>query len=143
MFAVEQQCVYTDLDGRDCEAATRHLWIDGDPAAPTVSASLRVLAQPDGSPKIGRIATAPAARSQGLASRLIDAALDVIGLGGVVVLDAQVRLASWYGRWGFERSGPDFDEDGIRHTPMRRLGLPVVVIRPPADPISLRRPKNR
>ncbi|MDZ8162286.1 GNAT family N-acetyltransferase [Microbacterium aquimaris] len=35
-------------------------------------------------------------------------------------LDAQARLASWYGRFGFEVAGAPFEEDGIPHVPMAR-----------------------
>ena len=120
VFAIEQDCVYADLDGRDCEPRTEHLWVDGRPEAPTVAACVRLLVQPDGSRKLGRVATASAERGRGLAASLIDAALGLVPDGTPTVLDAQVRLAPWYSRWGFERAGADFDEDGIRHTPMRR-----------------------
>ena len=120
VFAVEQNCVYSDLDGRDYEPGTEHLWIDGRPEAPTVAACVRLLVQPDGSRKLGRVATDAVERGRGLAGSLIDAALGLVPEGTATVLDAQVRLAPWYSRWGFERAGADFDEDGIRHTPMRR-----------------------
>ncbi|HEY1485360.1 MAG TPA: GNAT family N-acetyltransferase, partial [Micromonosporaceae bacterium] len=33
VFVVEQNCPYQDIDGRDLEAGTRHLWLaDADPA---------------------------------------------------------------------------------------------------------------
>ena len=38
----------------------------------------------------------------------------------VVVLGAQAHLADWYARFGFERDGADYVEDGIPHVPMRR-----------------------
>lgn len=120
VFAVEQNCVYADLDGRDCEPGTEHLWIDGHPEAPTVAACVRLIVQPDGSRKLGRVATAASERGRGLAASLIDTALGLVPHGTPTVLDAQVRLAPWYSRWGFERAGADFDEDGILHTPMRR-----------------------
>jgi ElaA protein len=36
------------------------------------------------------------------------------------VLDAQSYLVGWYERFGFAVTGPEFLEDGIPHTPMRR-----------------------
>src|SRR3954462_10119303 len=68
VFVVEQQCPYPELDGRDAEPATVHLWFeeDGD-----VLATIRVL-DDGGSRAIGRVATAVTARGRGLAARLID-----------------------------------------------------------------------
>lgn len=120
VFAVEQACVYTDLDGRDHEPDTMHLWVDADDQAPTVTACARLLTQPDGGRKLGRLVTSARSRGEGVGGAVIDAALNLVPPGTPVVLDAQVRLADWYGRWGFVRSGADFDEDGIWHTPMRR-----------------------
>jgi ElaA protein len=37
-----------------------------------------------------------------------------------VVLGAQAHLEDYYRRFGFMRSGPNYDEDGIPHLPMRR-----------------------
>jgi ElaA protein len=36
------------------------------------------------------------------------------------VLDAQSHLIGFYARFGFRVSGPEYIEDGIAHTPMRR-----------------------
>ncbi|GAC1593932.1 MAG: GNAT family N-acetyltransferase [Acidimicrobiales bacterium] len=122
VYVVEQQCIYSDLDGRDCEPTTTLLWVDDDAECPTVAATVRLLVEPDGAFRLGRVVTAPAKRDRGLAAALIDAALGLVTVGAAVALDAQIRLAPWYGRWGFARSGPDFDEDGMPHTPMRRDG---------------------
>jgi ElaA protein len=119
VFVVEQACAYLDLDGRDLEPATVHVWADPDPAAETVAAALRVLAEPGDGRRIGRVATAPGWRRKGLAAALMDHALGLCG-DAPVVLDAQAHLAGWYERLGFERSGAEFVEDGIPHVPMRR-----------------------
>lgn len=37
-----------------------------------------------------------------------------------MTLGAQAHLESWYEQFGFRRSGPGYDEDGIPHVPMRR-----------------------
>ena len=117
VFVVEQDCPYLDLDGRDLEPLTRHLWVerDGDPVA-----TLRLL--DDGAAlRIGRVVTAAPARGQGLAARLVAAALELAG-ERPVVLDAQSHLVDWYAAFGFVPSGPGFLDDGIPHTPMRRSG---------------------
>jgi len=116
VFVVEQQCAYPELDGRDLEPNTRLVWAERDG---TVLATLRLLVDADGSARIGRVATSSAARGQGLAGKLMDRALE-LAAGRRVVLHAQSQLVGWYARFGFVRDGPDFDEDGIPHTPMRR-----------------------
>jgi ElaA protein len=117
VFVVEQDCPYLDLDGRDAEPATRHLWVehDGEPVA-----TLRLLDE-GGRLRIGRVATRAAHRGTGLAAALVAAALEIAG-EREVVLDAQSHLVDWYLRFGFEPSGRGFVEDGIPHTPMRRAG---------------------
>ncbi|KQU66407.1 GNAT family N-acetyltransferase [Phycicoccus sp. Root101] len=120
VFVVEQDCPYLDLDGRDLAPRTRHLWIDraGAPVA-----TLRVLDDEadGGALRIGRVATARAWRGRGLAARLVTAVLDGAGERDVV-LDAQSHLVDWYAAFGFVPSGRGFVEDGIPHTPMRRVG---------------------
>jgi ElaA protein len=117
VFVVEQQCPYPELDGRDLETTARQLWIED--GAGEITATLRVVREPDGTARIGRVATAASARGAGLAATLMSHALERIG-DGDAVLDAQEHLEAWYGRFGFERSGPSFVEDGIPHVPMRR-----------------------
>ncbi|GAB2623157.1 ElaA protein [Paractinoplanes abujensis] len=115
VFVVEQDCVYGDIDGRDTEPGTRHLWFERDGE---VRAYLRIL-DDDGVERIGRVVTAPQARGAGLAGRLMDHALTVIG-HRPSVLDAQAHLAKFYTRYGYQQTGPEYIEDGIPHIPMRR-----------------------
>ncbi|WP_433532127.1 GNAT family N-acetyltransferase [Micromonospora sp. CA-263727] len=116
VFVVEQECAYPELDGRDIEPGTRHVWLtlDGAPVA-----YLRILADPGAVARIGRVLVAPAARGGGHAGRLMAAALAEIG-DRPSVLEAQSHLVDFYARHGFTVSGPEYVEDGIPHTPMRR-----------------------
>jgi predicted GNAT family N-acyltransferase len=115
VFVVEQQCPYPELDGRDLEPATEHLWFEADEVP---VATLRVL--DDGAERaIGRVATAAGWRGSGLAARLMEEALASYG-DGPLHLGAQAYLEGWYERFGFRRSGPGYVEDGIPHVPMRR-----------------------
>ncbi|WP_431876347.1 GNAT family N-acetyltransferase [Micromonospora marina] len=116
VFVVEQSCPYPELDGRDVEPGTRHLWLSSDGA---VVAYLRILADPGGVARIGRVVVAPAARGAGLAGALMTEALAVVG-DRRCVLDAQTHLVRFYAGFGFTESGPGYVEDGIPHTPMRR-----------------------
>jgi ElaA protein len=116
VFVVEQECPYPELDGRDTEPGTVHLWFeeDGRPVA-----TIRVLEEAHGR-AIGRVATAASARGRGLAGRLME-----IGIGlcadAPITLGAQAHLEGWYEGFGFRRSGPGYVEDGIPHVPMRRV----------------------
>jgi ElaA protein len=115
VFVVEQKCFYADVDGRDTEPGTRHVWLSrGD----EILAYLRIL-DDGGVERIGRVVTAPAARGGGHAQRLMTEALTVIG-NRPSVLDAQAYLADFYARFGYEQTGPEFLEDGIPHIPMAR-----------------------
>jgi ElaA protein len=115
VFVVEQKAAYPELDGRDLLPDTRHLWFeDGG----EVVAYLRVLLDPGGIRRIGRVVTAAPARGAGLAARLMDAALTG---PGEYVLDAQTYVQGFYARYGFVAEGPEYLEDGIPHIKMRRL----------------------
>lgn len=114
VFVVEQTCAYAELDGRDLEPGTRHVW--AEEAGATV-ACLRVLDDGDAH-RIGRVCTSADQRGRGLARGLIDHVLG--STQGPLVLDAQSHLADWYRGIGFVDDGDEFfDEDAIPHVPMR------------------------
>jgi ElaA protein len=119
VFVVEQECPYPELDGRDLDPATRHFWIasDTDPELPV--ATLRLMAEPGGGFRIGRVCTARGMRGRGLSRRLMEAALAEVG-DAESVLDAQVYAAGLYAAFGFRPVGEEFLEDGIPHVTMRR-----------------------
>ncbi len=115
VFVVEQECSYADLDGRDTEPGTRHVWLArGD----DLLAYLRILDDGD-TERIGRVVTAPEARGAGHAGRLMAHALTVVG-NRPSVLHAQAYLTDFYARFGFAQTGPEYLEDGIPHVPMAR-----------------------
>lgn len=116
VFVVEQKAAYADLDGRDTEPGTRHVWLE---RAGAPIAYLRVLDDPDGRLRIGRVVVAAAARGEGLAGRLMTTALTIVG-DRPSTLDAQSHLATFYARHGYEPSGDEYVEDGIPHLPMSR-----------------------
>lgn len=115
VFIVEQNCPYADIDGRDTESGTVHIWseVDGQMAS-----YLRVLSESDGY-RIGRVCTGIPWRGMGLANRLVQEACRYTG-DAPVRLDAQIDAVKLYLRNGFEVCGPQFIEDGIPHLPMCR-----------------------
>ena len=61
VFVVEQDCPYLDLDGRDLEPATVHLWVEDEAGTPV--ATLRLLDDGDVA-RIGRVVTHPGDQDQ-------------------------------------------------------------------------------
>jgi ElaA protein len=123
VFVVEQACAYPDLDGRDLEPGTRHVYASDGGDRPASSDGpvgyLRVLEEPDGTARIGRVCVASSHRSFGVARSLMERAIADIG-ARVSVLDAQSHLQAWYEHLGYVATGPEFLDDGIPHVPMRR-----------------------
>lgn len=125
VFVVEQECAYLDLDGRDLDDRTEHVFAqDGD----DIAAYLRVLPagldvghslDPAGR-AIGRVVTHPGFRGRGLAGSLLTATVETHS-GSLLTMHAQSHLTEWYARFGFLPCGPEFLDDGIPHTPLRRL----------------------
>lgn len=117
VFVVEQQCPYPELDGRDLDADTRHVWATSSDGR--IVGCLRVLREDDGVLRIGRVCTADFARGTGLGGRLMRTAMELVG-DSECVLDAQTYATGFYAKFGFEPEGEVFLEDGIPHITMRR-----------------------
>lgn len=116
VFVVEQKDPYPELDGRDLEPSAVHVWLArGDEPV----GYLRILSDPDGTARIGRVVVAADARGGGLSGRLMEAALERIG-DRRSVLAAQSHLANFYARFGYEVTGPEFLDGSIPHLPMAR-----------------------
>lgn len=121
VFVVEQSAAYEELDGRDLEPDAELLWAEEDGA---ILATARLLRDADGL-RIGRVATAAEARGRGVASQIMDRALErcaELEPAAPIRLDAQAHLADWYGRFGFRVEGEPYVEDDIPHVPMTRRG---------------------
>jgi ElaA protein len=119
VFVVEQACPYAELDGRDLEDGARHFWLGGNGHPEPVLGTVRLLREPGGDFRIGRLCTTRSARGRGLGRQLMEAALAEVG-DRPCVLDAQEHLADFYRGFGFVGAGDTYDWDGITHLPMRR-----------------------
>lgn len=124
VFAVEQACVYLDVDGLDEAAWHFAAW---SPAHPVPLAYARLL-DPGvkyAEPSMGRVLTTAAARGTGLGRALVRRVLErsagVFPRQGVRI-SAQSRLEGFYREAGFEVVGEPYLEDGIPHTEMLRRG---------------------
>ncbi|WP_344411830.1 GNAT family N-acetyltransferase [Pseudonocardia ailaonensis] len=121
VFVVEQACPYGELDGRDLEDRARHYWLTAHGDEGAVLGTVRLLKEPDGGYRVGRLCTVKTVRGRGLGRQLMEAALAEVG-DGTCVLDAQEHLGDFYRGYGFEATGPAYDWDGVAHLPMRRPG---------------------
>ncbi|WP_204720258.1 GNAT family N-acetyltransferase [Glutamicibacter sp. FR1] len=119
VFIAEQRSCYPDIDGRDLDAGTVHLIVAEDGK---VLSTVRIMDIDSCAPRIGRVATAAEARGRGLAGELMQRAVDLCAPDAQIQLSAQTQLEGWYGKFGFQRSGEDYDDDGIMHLPMIRAG---------------------
>lgn len=115
VFVVEQNCVYQDIDARDSESQTLHLWIEDDHGR--VVSTMRLLSEGESGHRIGRVATLAEARGRGYSGALLRRAIELSG--PPIMLSAQAYLVDWYARFGFEICGDRWIEDGIEHAPMR------------------------
>jgi ElaA protein len=125
VFVVEQNCVYSDIDGQDSNAW--HLFAygctDNDKA---LAGYLRVLLpdEKETDIRIGRVLTTAAFRGIGLGSSMLEQALKHIVAqwpDAAISLHAQAHLQAFYGAFGFEPSSEIHDEDGIPHVWMRSV----------------------
>jgi ElaA protein len=119
VFVVEQAAAYADIDGRDAEPGAELVWAEEDGE---ILATLRILQERDAS-RIGRVATARAARGRGIAADLMRRAVErclEARPTAPILIDAQSHLVDWYARFGFVVEGEPFVEDAIPHRRMRR-----------------------
>ena len=117
VFAGEQGVtVDADRDGRDPEAL--HLVaVDGQ-----VLGTCRMLIEPGGTAKFGRLCVRASARGRGIAAALLDAAEAEARAAGArrIGMHAQTDALGLYGRAGYTPYGERFDEEGIEHLGMEK-----------------------
>jgi len=125
VFAIEQDCVYLDVDGVDPQCWHLAAWSDAPHAQAEPLAYARIVAPgvKYAEASIGRVITTPAARGTGLGRELVGRAVaqaEVLYPGRGIRISAQAHLSRFYGGFGFERVGEEYMEDGIPHVEMLR-----------------------
>ena len=115
VLVVEQNVPYLDLDGRDIEPETIHIWAE---SGTEIVSAVRLVREPDNVWRLGRLCTAHHARGRGIARRLVLRALELAG-DDPVDADTLRQLVPWYESFGFAITGPAFHEVGVPHMPMR------------------------
>ena len=118
VFAVEQNCVYRDLDDKD--QGSYHLmgWSEERLVAYT-----RIVPPGTAYPQasIGRVVTAPAVRRTGAGKLLMERSIsELYRLYGKIPIKigAQLYLRDFYTALGFIQISDVYDEDGIDHIEM-------------------------
>ncbi len=123
VFMWEQQADDEEMDGRDLEPGTVHIWIDDERGC---AAYLRILRNAtaehrDAHRVIGRVAVRADRRGDGLSRRLMERALEVIDADGAAsMLHAQSYVVGLYERFGYVVFGEEYEEAGIAHRSMYR-----------------------
>jgi len=120
VFVVEQQCIFHDMDGADPKAmhllGVQHGELQA--YARCFEAGVKF---PEAS--FGRVLTRSSARGTGLGHALVDQAISAITqVWGpqAIRIGAQMQLAGFYAKHGFEDTGTHYLEDGIPHLEMLR-----------------------
>ena len=118
VFVVEQDCPYSDLDGKDYGA--RHYYYQL--ANNRVIGYVRILDKGVSYKEmaIGRVIIDESYRHLKLGSKIMNEAIDIIkGLGETEIrISAQKHLKSFYGSLGFKQSSEEYLEDNIPHIQM-------------------------
>lgn len=121
VFLLEQRIDEEELDNRDQESSTEHMWIADDAG---VAAYLRVIvddrpAHLDARRLFGRVVVRLDRRGEGLAQVLIERVLERHG-HEAMLLHSQTYIAALYERFGFETFGDVYQEAGLPHVMMYR-----------------------
>jgi predicted GNAT family N-acyltransferase len=118
VFCGEQGVTFEgDRDGLDDEAV--HLVaVEGD----EVVGTCRLLIEPGGTARFGRLCVRPSARGTGVGGLLLAEAEREARAGGArrIGMHAQTDALSLYRRAGFRPYGERFDEEGIEHLGMEK-----------------------
>jgi len=120
IFVVEQNCVFSDMDGLD--PACAHLVVRVDDR---IAGCARLVPPVDVSsmPAIGRVVVAMEHRGTGLGRRLMQAAIAACQTRypeQAIFLCGQQHLEAFYRSLGFDTVGEMYLEDGIPHVDMIR-----------------------
>jgi ElaA protein len=120
VFAIEQNCVYPDLDNKD-QSSWHLMCFENNRLVACTRLLPPGIAYPE--PSIGRVVTSMAVRRTGLGKELLQKSIDCCEniFGKLpITLGAQLYLKKFYESFGFVGSGEVYLEDGIEHIKMTR-----------------------
>lgn len=121
VFAIEQNCVYPDMDNKDQPSHHLMAWKNEKLIAYT-----RII--PPGivyaEPSIGRVVTSPLVRGTGIGKELMKKSIEeTYKLYGKtpIKIGAQLYLQKFYTDLGFRQTSDVYFEDGIKHIEMLKI----------------------
>ena len=118
VFVVEQTCPYPEIDEVDNNELTQHVFLF---KGQQVAAYARCYKKSEQFSAFGRVLVAKQFRGEGLASKLVQTAVDKCKEhwpDKAIMIGAQCYLTGFYQQFGFENVGDDYLEDGIPHQDM-------------------------
>ncbi|WP_084702009.1 GNAT family N-acetyltransferase [Cryptosporangium arvum] len=132
------QGVPVDIERDELDETAVHVGAyEADPAAPAgaqprLVGTGRLVGEPPGPGRVGRMAVRADARRAGVGTAVLRGLERAAMRRGnpEIVLHAQLHAAAFYEKAGYTTAGPEFEEAGIRHVEMRK-DLPLV--RPVTD----------
>ena len=118
VFVVEQQSIYTDLDGMDQSAL--HLCVQEQANDDLLGYTRLRIDESAKVAKIERVVIDQKYRGKGIANQLIEACIDkAISQQLITIkLSAQLEVIPYYEKWGFVAIGDVYDDGGIDHRDM-------------------------
>lgn len=123
VFVVEQNCPYPELDDKDLDAGTLHIFLKKDQKILAYSRVLAPGVSYDGVPAIGRVCVSQTARRLGLGEALVSQAIATCQSswpGRDIYISAQCYLQKFYESMGFVAASEPYLEDDIPHLKMIR-----------------------
>jgi len=119
VFVVEQECIYSDVDGID-DQAVHLIYPSQQGMVPKAYCRIFMPVAPQIEAKIGRVVVDNKYRTEGLGRELMKTAVNWIQNQGIegIRLEAQTYLIDFYSSLGFQVDGKEYLEDGIPHISM-------------------------
>lgn len=120
VFVVEQQSIYTDLDGLDHGAL--HLCAEQHQTNVLLGYTRLRLDDNAKIARIERVVIEQNHRGKGLANQLMQACINesMLQQMTIIKLSAQLNVIAYYEKWGFVASGEIYDDGGIDHREMSK-----------------------
>ena len=118
VFAIEQNCVYPDLDNKDQPAYHLMGW-NNDKLVAYTRIMPPGIAYPE--PSIGRVVTSPSVRGKGIGRQLMEKSVKhIYKIYGItpIKISSQLYLKKFYTDLGFHPTSEVYHEDGIEHIKM-------------------------
>ncbi|MCK7597071.1 GNAT family N-acetyltransferase [Microbulbifer sp. CAU 1566] len=125
VFAVEQESIYQDVDGKDQHAWHLACW-NSESDSPALLAYLRLIVpgKKYAEPSIGRVLTRKSVRGTGTGRELMRLGIEYTLREfpqAPIRISAQLYLKRFYEEFGFAQASETYDEDGIPHIEMLRI----------------------